>query len=103
MGRAFVVKVGALIVTMGVEDRSAEADTHYAPVPVAVDQGDGVIGEPLKEPQLVTVQVAEQESPGLGFYCDWGDGSGGHCLSCKLEPCCGSPCNFKDGCYCFWC
>mmetsp|Transcript_9794 Transcript_9794/g.12073 ORF Transcript_9794/g.12073 Transcript_9794/m.12073 type:complete len:237 (-) Transcript_9794:74-784(-) len=40
--------------------------------------------------------------------CDWGNagatGNAGACTDIsKLEPCCGEPCNFKDGLYCCLC
>ena len=41
------------------------------------------------------------------FFCDFGEGKGGKCTDCfstkDWEPCCGSPCNFGDGAYCFVC
>eukprot|EP00696_Hemimastix_kukwesjijk_P007983 gnl/Hemi2/20113_TR6669_c0_g1_i1.p1 gnl/Hemi2/20113_TR6669_c0_g1~~gnl/Hemi2/20113_TR6669_c0_g1_i1.p1 ORF type:complete len:149 (-),score=33.31 gnl/Hemi2/20113_TR6669_c0_g1_i1:114-560(-) len=38
------------------------------------------------------------------IHYDYGAGRGGKIWECwKLEPCCGSPCNFKDGCYCLLC
>jgi len=36
----------------------------------------------------------------FGCYCDWGP-NGGKCYEFwKCAPCCGDPCNFRDGCYC---
>eukprot|EP01095_Lingulamoeba_sp_RSL-Kostka_P005712 TRINITY_DN172_c0_g2_i2.p1 TRINITY_DN172_c0_g2~~TRINITY_DN172_c0_g2_i2.p1 ORF type:complete len:176 (-),score=19.09 TRINITY_DN172_c0_g2_i2:146-673(-) len=41
-----------------------------------------------------------------GCYCEWPEDKGNdwcYCLSCMecCEPCCGEPCNFIDGLYCF--
>eukprot|EP01096_Ripella_sp_DP13-Kostka_P007305 TRINITY_DN265_c0_g1_i1.p1 TRINITY_DN265_c0_g1~~TRINITY_DN265_c0_g1_i1.p1 ORF type:complete len:176 (-),score=31.13 TRINITY_DN265_c0_g1_i1:208-663(-) len=40
------------------------------------------------------------------FACDWEDKGpkGGQCWACwEMEPCCGDPCNPKDGIMCFLC
>jgi len=44
--------------------------------------------------------------PGGPLGCEWDwEGNGGHCINdcLKCEPCCGDPCNVKDGAYCFFC
>lgn len=48
--------------------------------------------------------VQDPDDSLLGCYCDWGPGRGGACWDCcTCSPCCGTPCNCLDGCYCFWC
>ena len=45
---------------------------------------------------------------GSPCFCDWteyNEAAGALCSCChnNCEPCCGEPCNFLEGCYCFLC
>lgn len=43
--------------------------------------------------------IRVEQSSSLEAYHEWKDDNQLYHI-CDCEPCCGSPCNFMDGCYC---